>query len=75
MSTEHRDPTEQALSTLDRTWIRFLDPQTCTIHLGNLGALHVTIRDEGIYGGIYTAYAFPVGSVNGFISLLQVGET
>jgi hypothetical protein len=74
MSTEHRDPTERAQTSLDRTRIRFLDPATCTIHLGNLGALHVTIRDEGIYGGIYAAYAFPVGSINGFISLLQVGE-
>ncbi len=73
-ATEHHDPTEQAQAKLDRTKVRFLSPETCKIHIGNLGALHVTIQDEGIYGGIYTAYAFPVGNQDGFISLLQVGE-
>jgi ATP-binding cassette, subfamily B, bacterial len=75
MSTsEHHDPTEEAQAKLDRTRIRFLTPDTCKIHLGNLGALHVTIVGESIYGGIYTAFAFPVGTQDGFISLLQVGE-
>ena len=74
MSDKHHDPTEQAEAKVDRTRVRFLSPQTCRIHVGNLGALHATIQDEGIYGGIYTAYAFPVGSQDAFISLLQVGE-
>jgi hypothetical protein len=55
----------------DRTQIRFLTPQNCRIHLVNLGALHVTMKGEGIYGGIYTAYAFPVAYPNGFISIVQ----
>jgi hypothetical protein len=55
----------------DRTQIHFLTPQNCRIHLGNLGALHVTMIGEGIYGGIYTAYAFPVAYPNGYISIVQ----
>ncbi len=55
----------------DRTQIRFLTPANCRIHLGNLGALHVTVKGEGIYGGIYTAYAFPVAYPNGYISIVQ----
>ncbi len=55
----------------DRTQIRFLTPANCRIHLGNLGALHVTMKGEGIYGGIYTAYAFPVAHPNGYISIVQ----
>jgi hypothetical protein len=55
----------------ERTQIRFLTPEDCRIHLGNLGALHVTMKNEGIYGGIYTAYAFPVAYPNGYISIVQ----
>ena len=55
----------------ERTQIRFLTPENCRIHLGNLGALHVTVKGEGIYGGIYTAYAFPVAYPNGYISIVQ----
>jgi hypothetical protein len=29
------------------------------------------MKGEGIYGGIYTAYAFPVAYPNGFISIVQ----
>jgi hypothetical protein len=56
---------------VDRTQIRFLTPDMCRIHLGNLGALHITIKSEGIWGGLYTAYAFPVAYPNGFISIIQ----
>ncbi len=52
------------------TQVRFLTPNMCRIHLGNLGALHVTVLNEGIYGGVYAAYAFPVAHPNGYISLL-----
>ena len=55
----------------DRTRIRFLTPDICRIHLGNLGALHITMKSEGIFGGLYTAYAFPVAYPNGFISIVQ----
>ncbi len=57
------------------TRTRFLTPDMCRIHLGNLGALHVTVLNEDIYGGVYAAYAFPVAYPGGYISLLQsVGE-
>lgn len=63
--------TEAAKPEVDRTQIRFLTPDMCRIHLGNLGALHITIKSEGIWGGLYTAYAFPVAYPNGFISIIQ----
>ena len=60
---------------MDRTQIRFLTPDMCRIHLGNHGALHVTVKDERIYGGVYAAYAFPVAHPEGYISLLHtIGE-
>jgi len=55
----------------DPTRIRFLTPDVCRIHLGNLGALHVTVVGEGIYGGVYAAYAFPVAYPEGYISIIQ----
>jgi len=51
--------------------LRFLTPDFCRIHLGIHSALHVTVRNERIYGGVYAAYAFPVGHPNGYISLLH----
>jgi len=59
---------------IDPTKVRYLTPDVCRIHLGNLGALHVTIKDEGIYGGVYAAYAFPVAHPFGYISLLHTHE-
>ena len=56
---------------LDPTRVRFLTPDICRIHLGNLGALHVTVMNEGIYGGAYAAYAFPVAYPFGYISLIH----
>lgn len=56
---------------VNRTQIRYLTPDMCRIHLGNLGALHITVKGEGIWGGLYTAYAFPVAHPNGFISIVQ----
>jgi hypothetical protein len=43
----------------------------CRIHLGVHSALHVTVKGERIYGGVYAAYAFPVAYPNGYISLLH----
>ena len=59
----------------DPTAMRFLSPDTCKIHLGTHNALHVTIRDDRIYGGVWAAYAFPVAYPESFISLLySVGD-
>lgn len=55
----------------DRTRIRFLAPDMCRIHVGKLGALHVTLNDEESIGGVYAAYAFPVAHPDSYISLIQ----
>lgn len=56
---------------VDQTRIRYLTPDMCKIHLGTHGALHVTVMDERIYGGVYAAYAFPVAHPNQYISLIH----
>jgi hypothetical protein len=71
---EKKNAIQSALERADRTQIRFLTPENCRIHLGNLGALHVTVKGEGIYGGIYTAYAFPVAYPSKYISIVQTDE-
>jgi len=58
---------------VDPTSIRFLTPEMCRIHLGAHDALHVTIKDERIYGGVYAARVFPVGHPGEYISLIYVG--
>jgi hypothetical protein len=57
----------------DRTRVRFLTPEVCRVHLGSHGALHVTVKGERIYGGVYAAYAFPVRYPEGYISLIHAG--
>ena len=52
------------------TTIRYLTPQSCRIHLGCHGALHVTVQNDRIYGGAYAAYGFPVAHPNAYISLM-----
>jgi hypothetical protein len=51
------------------TVTRMLTPEAAKIHLGSRGALHVTVRDERIYGGVYAVYLFPVRHPGRFISL------
>jgi len=48
---------------------RWLTPEVAVIHLGNLGALHVTIRDEAIYGGVFAVRCRPVHFARRYISL------
>ena len=55
----------------DTTQIRFLTPDMCKIHLGTHGALHVTVKNERIYGGVYAAHAFPVAYPTSYISLIH----
>ena len=57
----------------ERITVRFLSPEMCSIHLGSHGALHVTVVNERIYGGVYAAYAFPVAYPEGYISLIHTG--
>lgn len=51
------------------TATRYLTPDVAKIHLGNRGALHVTVKDDRIYGGVYAVYLFPVRQEGKFISL------
>lgn len=48
---------------------RWLTPEIAVIHTGNLGALHVTIRDEAIYGGVFAVRCLPVRFPRQYISL------
>ena len=57
----------------DQTRPRYLCPDGCMIHLGSLGALHVTIAGERIYGGVHAAYAFPVSHSQQYICLIHSG--
>lgn len=59
--------TEQ--SSILPTSTRYLTPETAKIHLGNRGALHVTVVNDRIYGGVYAVYLFPVRHQGKFISL------
>jgi len=65
------DSSEEPPVGLDRTQVRYLTPETCRVHLGTHGALHVTVVGERIYGGVYAAYAFPVAHSEGYISLIH----
>jgi hypothetical protein len=58
---------------VDPTRVRYLTPDMCHIHLGTHEALHVTVLNERIYGGVYAAYAFPVANPNRYISLIHTG--
>jgi ATP-binding cassette subfamily B protein len=48
---------------------RWLTPDLARVHLGNHGALHVTVRDERIYGGVYAMCCFPVRHPREYLSL------
>jgi ATP-binding cassette subfamily B protein len=48
---------------------RWLTPQTANIHLGNRGALHVTVLNERIYSGTFAVRCLPVQYPRQFISL------
>ena len=65
------DTTNTPAVDAPRTELRFLTPDTCHIHLGSHDALHVTITNDRIYGGVYAAYVFPVAYPEGYISLMH----
>ena len=48
----------EPLNKPPRTEVRYLTPDTCIIHVGSYNALHVTIKNEWVYGGVYAVYAF-----------------
>ena len=67
------DPEKKSEPEVSPTQLRFLTPTMCRIHLGTHEALHVTVLNERIYGGVYAAYAFPVAHPDEYISLMHVG--
>jgi len=48
---------------------RWLTPEVARIHLGNLNTLHVTVREERIYGGVYAVRSLPIRFPRKYISL------
>ena len=58
-------------SKLDQTRVRYLTPDMCRVHLGTHAALHVTVVNDRIYGGVFAAYAFPVAYPDKYISLIH----
>ena len=73
MIAETAETSMQDLTLPDPTCARFLTPQTCHIHLGAHDALHVSVLNERIYGGVYAANVFPVGFPDRYIALIYVG--
>lgn len=75
MTTEPTAPATPVAPTaepkLNATQVRYLTPDMCRIHLGNLSTLHVTVINEAIYGGVYAACAFPVAHPSRYISLIH----
>ncbi len=69
MSEQMEKPDDNA--PVDETQVRFLTPDVCRIHLGTHDALHVTVKNDRIYGGVYAAYVFPVTHPNEYISLVH----
>ena len=63
------NPDYQPPDSANPTVTRYLTPDIARIHLGNLGALHVTVLNDRIYGGVYAVYVFPVRHPDRYISL------
>ncbi len=49
--------------------VRWLHPSFAHVHLGTFEALHVTVRGERIYGGVFAVRCLPVHFPSEFISL------
>jgi ATP-binding cassette, subfamily B, bacterial len=55
--------------------IRWLEPELAQIHLGNWNALHVTVANERIYGGVFALRCMPVRFPSHFISLRHLDSS
>jgi len=64
----HADP-QTGLTPLKSHPARWLRPENAAIHLGNRGALHVTVVNERIYSGAFAVRCMPVQFPNRYISL------
>ena len=69
METKQQTPAVLPDALPNPTVTRMLTPEAARIHLGSRGALHVTVKEERIYGGVYAVCLFPVRHPGRFISL------
>ena len=69
LRTALAQPSDADVPALSPTETRYLAPDQAHVHLGNQGAMHVTVKDDRIYGGAYAVYAFPVRYPGKYISL------
>jgi ATP-binding cassette subfamily B protein len=49
--------------------MRWLEPSRAVVHTGSYNTLHVTVRDERIYGGVFALRCMPVKHPDRYISL------
>ena len=66
---ENIERTDNALPHIKSHHPRWLTPENSVVHLGNLGALHVTVINEAIYGGVFAVRCLPVHYPKKYISL------
>lgn len=52
--------------------LRWLTPELARIHLGTFNTLHVTVREERIYGGVFALRCLPISHPREYISLRYV---
>jgi hypothetical protein len=64
-----KDEAAEPLPELKGHRPRWLTPENARIHLGELGALHVSIEGEASYGGAYAVRCMPVHFPTRYISL------
>lgn len=69
MDEDLPDPADSPLPPLGGHHLRWLTPELARIHLGNLGALHVTIPGEISYGGVFAVRCMPIRHPEQFLSL------
>ena len=53
---------------------RWLEPDVADIHLGDYGALHITVHGEGVYKGVHAARCLPVSHPMEYVSLRYFNE-
>lgn len=62
-------PVEENHRPYDPTEARYLTPEIARIHLGSRNALHVTVLNDRIYGGVFAEYIFAVRQPRKYVSL------
>jgi ATP-binding cassette subfamily B protein len=68
------DPGGDELASLSSHRPRWLTPANARIHLGSMGALHVTVLNERIYHGVTALRCLPVRYPSRYISLRYINQ-